>query len=351
MGKTSRDKRDIYYRCAKMGGNHSKPNTSKDPSSVATESEQAQNMTEYSYYRARSAYKLLQIDKQFNIFEGVQRVVDLCGAPGSWSQVIIERMKQINPDIDFHECHRVINVDLQTVAPIDGVKIIKGDITRQSTVDEVLEIFEGHKVELIVSDGAPDVTGNHEFDQYLQHQLVLAAINISFHLMKEGGTFVAKVFRGKDFIYLTKFLKRLFKSVIISKPKCCRNSSIEGFIVCRGFHREDQEIVISETLNALDLIDGLNFVQQNKQEYYSLNQPAVVSLDSILEQEDTTEESKIEEDDTGDNHIEFVSCGDPSSLDPDMNYPLNFDVNTGKVDETKTVEDYQYLKPFPKIVD
>ena len=72
---------------------------------------------------------------------------------------------------------------------------------------------------MVCSDGAPDVTGNHEFDQYIQHQLVLAAINISMHILEIGGSFVAKVFRGKDFVYLAKFLKRIFKSVIISKPK------------------------------------------------------------------------------------------------------------------------------------
>lgn len=205
-------------------------------------------------------------------------------------------MKQINPDIDFEQTHRVINVDLQTVAPIEGVTIIKGDITRQATVDQVLELFEGEKADLVVSDGAPDVTGNHEFDQYIQHQLVLAAINISMHILSLGGTFVAKVFRGKDFMYLTKFLKRIFKSVIISKPKCCRNSSIEGFIVCRDFHREDPEIVVSEKLNALDLINGLNFVEQNEQEYYSTNSASLIHLSPI------EEESKEE-----DYEIEFVS--------------------------------------------
>ena len=92
MGKTSRDKRDIYYRCAKEQG-----------------------------YRARSAYKLLQIDHEFDIFKNVERVIDLCGAPGGWSQVIIKRMKEINPDIDFEEINRVVTVDLQTMKEIQGV--------------------------------------------------------------------------------------------------------------------------------------------------------------------------------------------------------------------------------------
>ena len=180
--------------------------------------------------------------------------------------------------MDFSQ-NRVINVDLQTVMEIEGVTIVKGDITRQSTVDTVLSLFGGEKADLVASDGAPDVTGNHEFDQYIQHQLVLAAINISLHLLKEGGSFVAKVFRGKDFVYLSKFLKRIFKEVIISKPKWCRNSSIEGFIVCRGFHREDKDIVVSEKLNSFDLIYGLNFIKQNEEEYYSQNpEPVTTNL-------------------------------------------------------------------------
>ena len=316
MGKTCRDKRDIYYRCAKLQG-----------------------------FRARSAYKLLQIDKQFGIFEGVERAVDLWGAPGGWSQVIIKRMKEINPDIDFSVWKRVVNVDLQTVLDIDGVTVVKGDITRQSTVDAVLELFEGEKADLVASDGAPDVTGNHEFDQYIQHQLVLAAVNISMHLLKEGGTFVAKVFRGKDFVYLSKFLKRVFKDVIISKPKCCRNSSIEGFIVWREFHREDKDIVISEKLNSFDLINGLNFVKQNEEEYYTSNPESVINISSFLNEE--IKESEFEDD----YEIEFVSWGDETSFDPDMNYSLLFDVNTGKIDGNKKIEDYEYINPFPKIID
>ena len=103
MGKTAKDKRDIYYRKAKEEG-----------------------------YRARSAYKLLQIDETFNIFKDVKRVVDLCAAPGSWSQVISKRLKQMGLDI-INEKH-LISVDLCEMAPIEGCHIIKGDITREKTV-------------------------------------------------------------------------------------------------------------------------------------------------------------------------------------------------------------------------
>ncbi len=107
MGKTAKDKRDIYYRKAKEEG-----------------------------YRARSAYKLLQIDEEFNLFtEDVKRVVDLCAAPGSWSQVISKRLKEMGRDIEGEKC--LISVDLYPIAPITGCTLIKGDITREKTVEEI----------------------------------------------------------------------------------------------------------------------------------------------------------------------------------------------------------------------
>ena len=133
MGKTAKDKRDIYYRKAKEEG-----------------------------YRARSAYKLLQVDETFNIFEGVTRVVDLCAAPGSWSQVITKRL--VEKGVDVLAEPRLVSVDLFEIAPIEGCHRVQGDITRQKTVEEILEIFAGASVDLVVSDGAPDILGDHDFD-------------------------------------------------------------------------------------------------------------------------------------------------------------------------------------------
>jgi tRNA (cytidine32/guanosine34-2'-O)-methyltransferase len=106
MGKTTKDKRDIYYRKAKEEG-----------------------------YRARSAYKLLQIDSTFNIFSEVERVVDLCAAPGSWSQVIAKRLYESGFDLEAqpHLC----SVDIFEIAPIQGAHRIQGDITRQKTVEAI----------------------------------------------------------------------------------------------------------------------------------------------------------------------------------------------------------------------
>lgn len=209
MGKTSRDKRDIYYRRAKEEG-----------------------------WRARSAFKLLQIDQQYMLFKGVKKAVDLCAAPGSWSQVLARELNK-TPD---EEAAKIVAVDLQPMAPIPGVHQLQGDITLKSTADAVIACFEGDRADLVVCDGAPDVTGLHEMDEYMQAQLLLAALNITLHTLKPGGTFVAKMFRGFSTPLIYAQMKCVFEDVVFCKPASSRNSSYECFVVARylnlpnGFH-------------------------------------------------------------------------------------------------------------------
>lgn len=209
MGKSSKDKRDIYYRLAKEQG-----------------------------WRARSAFKLMQIDEQFNIFEGVTRVVDLCAAPGSWSQVLSKTLYANKSDSE-KENVKIVAVDLQSMAPLPGVTQLKGDITKESTANEILSQFGEQLVDLVVFDGAPDVTGLHDLDEYIQAQLLLAAMNITTYLLKPNGTFIGKIFRGKDVSILIAQLEIFFGDVTIAKPCSSRNSSIESFVVCRNFHLPD----------------------------------------------------------------------------------------------------------------
>ena len=215
---TSLDKRDIYYRKAKDEG-----------------------------WRARSAYKLLQIEEKFGILKGVTRVVDLCAAPGGWSQVLVKMLGPVKGGGDaksFAEPKTsikkrqatIVAVDLMKMAPINGVKMVIGDITRQSTAEKIIEKFEkGARAQLVLCDGAPDVVGLPDVDEFVQHELVLAALNISTCLLEPGGGFVSKVFRGRDVGRLMRFLKQFFGRVEMSKPYACRNSSMEGFVVCRDY--------------------------------------------------------------------------------------------------------------------
>jgi len=200
MGRAAKDKRDIYYRKAKEVG-----------------------------FRARSAFKLLQLDEQFQLLDGVHRVVDLCAAPGSWSQVISRRLAERRDET------RIVAVDLQEMAPIEGVLLVQGDITSPAVANRIVELFEGKKADIVVSDGAPDVTGLHDIDEYVQSQLLLSCLNLAAVMLRPGGSFVAKIFRGKDVTLLYSQLKVFFPFVVCSKPKSSRNSSIESFIVCKGF--------------------------------------------------------------------------------------------------------------------
>lgn len=111
----------------------------------------------------------------------------------------------------------------------------RGDITSIDTAKSIIQHFEGERAELVVCDGAPDVTNRHSFDEYIQSQLLLAAINIATHVICEGGTFVAKIFRGRDVGLIYTQLELLFGQVTCAKPTASRNASIESFVVCQRF--------------------------------------------------------------------------------------------------------------------
>lgn len=252
MGRLSRDKRDVFYRRAKEKG-----------------------------YRARSAFKLLQLDSEFNLFEGVTRSVDLCAAPGSWSQVLSDKLavSKHGPDDgtdDASDDMRIVAVDLQPMAPIDGVLCIQGDITSYETAQAILEVFGCHesnkeegggggtkegknRAELVICDGAPDVTGLHDLDEYLQAQLLMSAVKITTHVLVDGGTFVAKIFRGRHASQLYSQLRLLFDRVSIAKPTSSRNSSLESFVVCQQFntsHSAHLRNLSLERDTILDVPDG-----------------------------------------------------------------------------------------------
>ncbi|XP_028037105.1 putative tRNA (cytidine(32)/guanosine(34)-2'-O)-methyltransferase [Bombyx mandarina] len=273
MGKTSKDKRDIYYRLAKEEG-----------------------------WRARSAFKLLQINEEYNIFNGVLRAVDLCAAPGSWSQVLTKNLRQNAVNT---EDVKIVAVDLQAMAALPGVKQIQGDITKQETANAIIEEFQGLKADLVVCDGAPDVTGLHDIDEYVQSQLLLAALNITTHVLKNGGTFVAKIFRGKDVSLLYSQLKQFFKLVTVSKPRSSRNSSIEAFVICEKYN--PPEDYVPNMVNPL--LDH---------KYFDLNS----DFNSF----------------TGINRfiVPFNACGDLSAYDSDTSYSLLLEGQTS----------YEYKNPI-----
>ena len=116
---------------------------------------------------------------------------------------------------------------------------IRGDITSPETAEEVINAMGGEKAQLVISDGAPDVTGLHDLDEYMQSQLIFAAFNIACFMLEDGGTFMAKVFTGRDIEDLFSSLSPFFETVTTMKPRASRAASLESFIVCQGFKLPD----------------------------------------------------------------------------------------------------------------
>ena len=208
MGKSSKDKRDLYYRKAKEQG-----------------------------YRARSAFKLLQLNEEFHFLDdpNLKRVVDLCAAPGSWSQVLSRKLFEKGDGTD----KQIVAVDLQAMMPIDHVTTLQADITHPRTLHQILELFGNHRADFVCSDGAPDVTGLHDLDEYVQQQLIMSALQLTVCVLKRGGTFVAKIFRGRDIDLIYAQLGYLFEHVTCAKPRSSRGSSLEAFVVCQGYNPPD----------------------------------------------------------------------------------------------------------------
>eukprot|EP00879_Flechtneria_rotunda_P000894 GHRR01001021.1.p1 GENE.GHRR01001021.1~~GHRR01001021.1.p1 ORF type:complete len:326 (+),score=100.92 GHRR01001021.1:1748-2725(+) len=187
---------------------------------------------------------------------------------------------------------RIVSVDLQPMAPIEGVTQLQGDITSEATARQVIQQFHGDHADLIVCDGAPDVTGLHDLDQYVQLQLILAALTVVTHVLQPGGTFVAKIFRGKDIDLMYSQLRIFFTEVFCAKPRSSRNSSIEAFVVCKGYQAPPG--FRPEALRSL-LAGAAQ--EHHQQQLYQANPVMQVS-------------------------VPFLACGDLSGWDADMNYDL-----------------------------
>lgn len=176
-------------------------------------------------FRARSAYKLIQINKKYDFLSKCSSVVDLCCAPGSWLQVARQ-----------HNIKHVIGVDLSPCKPIQGVHTFVGDITHESTAKEIYGLVEG-EVDVVLCDGAPNVGTCWAKDAYEQNALILAATEITSKILKKNGTFVTKVFRSKDYFSLLWVLNQLFEDVTCIKPLASRDNSAEVFLLCKNYKK------------------------------------------------------------------------------------------------------------------
>ncbi len=175
-------------------------------------------------YRARSAYKLLQIQERFHLISRGDVVLDLGAAPGSWSQVAAEL---VGPQ------GRVVALDLQEMEPISGVVMLQGDMTDLLVQDRIIEAVGG-QADVVLSDAAPSTTGIKLRDHVLSMELIRAALAIAEQILRPGGNFVAKAFPGEDFAGVVHDVKMAFRHVKVAKPDASRRESWERFIVARN---------------------------------------------------------------------------------------------------------------------
>ncbi len=176
------------------------------------------------HYLARSVYKLKEIDEREHIFRDVSLVLDLGAAPGSWTQYALERMH--SPQA------RVIAIDRSPVKVADRrVTVV------EKPVEDVnfAELLDGAKVDLVLSDMAPQTSGIHDRDVALSLELAAVALGTATRYLKSGGTFVVKLFMGESFDEYHRQLKKKFATVRIIRPQSTRKHSREVFFVAKGF--------------------------------------------------------------------------------------------------------------------
>jgi len=179
-------------------------------------------------YRARSAFKLKQIQNRFNILKPGDTVIDQGAAPGGWSQIAKELVG---------EKGTIIGIDLLHIQPIEGVTFLQGDMTEEESIQKIISLMNGKEADVILSDMSPDISGNYSMDQARSIYLCEQAFKTCSELLKPGGNFVCKVFEGEDFKGFFQKVKKHFQVVKKFTPAASRKTSSEIYIVAKSFKK------------------------------------------------------------------------------------------------------------------
>ena len=182
-------------------------------------------------YRARAAYKLKEIDEDAKLIKPGQVIVDLGCTPGSWGQYV--RRKLAGKE-DGGINGTMIGLDILPMEPIADMHFIQGDFREQEVLDQLAEVLQGRKADLVLSDMAPNLSGIAVADAARMEDLIDIAIDFSQHHMKPSGALLVKCFKDMGFSQIVEKFRREFKTVVQKKPKASRDKSSEIFLLGRG---------------------------------------------------------------------------------------------------------------------
>ena len=177
-------------------------------------------------YRSRAVFKLQEINDKDHILKAGRSVVDLGSAPGGWSEYAREILPDSTP---------IFALDILEMEPVEGVTIIQGDFTEESVLNKLLETLNGQKINLVLSDMAPNISGMKAIDQPKAMYLAELALDFCQKSLTSNGDFLVKVFQGEGFDDYLQSLRNHFRKVVVRKPKASRPRSREVYLLAREY--------------------------------------------------------------------------------------------------------------------
>ena len=174
-------------------------------------------------YRSRSAFKLIEINKKFNLIKGNADLLDLGASPGGWSQVASKLISS----------GKILSVDIKEMEKIEKVTFMRGSIDDNAFCKKIYKHFD-KKIDVVISDMAANTTGNKNLDSFRTGQLCTNAMNLAKAILKKDGIFLSKIFMGSSFLELQENAKKNFKKVVLYKPLASKKESKELYILCKG---------------------------------------------------------------------------------------------------------------------
>ena len=177
-------------------------------------------------YRSRAVYKLFEIQAKDKLIKPGMRVADLGAAPGGWSQVLIKEMRGQG---------QVFALDILAMDTIAGVDFIQGDFREQAILDELMARVGDHKLDLVISDMAPNMSGNKSVDMPKAMYLVELAFEFASQVLAPGGCVLVKVFQGAGFDQVLAYARQHFRQVVMRKPQASRARSRESYLLAKDY--------------------------------------------------------------------------------------------------------------------